>query len=304
MMSSPSKEIVIGGGLSAVLYAYHTDSVLLRSDDEGPPPFDFFESSVDLSAFHIEATKFELHSNSDYKVIGAPKRDLWERLSFIKSVTGGIPFADKATAIRINREDKNVTVSSRGASTTLEYDKLRVLGDKNLHGVSDLQTAVTSHENKKYKVFDWFDVRSGCRHKFDYISTKDDFVREMYFYPSNRMDGNHDLKDLVVISYLDRQQLDSVEYSDTYARLKAKSIMKDNGIRGTRNGRDTKNPEKFKYYALRLESASREIYETEKNLYRDTKNIIFDNRTPEQIISETAAIQSYSLSIYKGLVTL
>lgn len=304
MMPSPSREVVIGGGLSAVLYAYHTDSVLLRSGDDGPPPFDFFESNVDLSAYHVAATMFELHSNSDFKVIGAPKRDLWERLSFIKSISGGIPFADKITAIRVDREPKSITVSSRGTSTVLEYDKLRIFDDKELHGVSDLQIISTSYEDKKYKVLDWFDVRSGCRHKFDYISTKDDFVREMFFYPSNRMDGNHDLKDLVTVSYLDRRQLDSVEYSDTYARLKTKSIMKDNGIRGTRNGRDTKNPEKFKYYALRIESASREVYEIEKNLYRDTEDIIFDNRTPEQIISQMTVIQSYSLNIHKGLVTL
>ena len=302
-MSSPSKEIVIGGGLSAVLYAYHTDSVLLRSDDEGPPPFDFFESDIDLSAFHITASKFQLHSNSDYKVIGAPKRNLWERLSFIKSVSGGIPFADKITAIRINRESKLVTISSPGTSTDLAYEKLRIFDDKNLHGVSDLQNISTLCENKKYKVLDWFDVRSGCRHKFDYISTDDDFVREIFFYPSDRMDGNHDLKDLVAVSYLNREQLESIEYSDTYARLKAKAIMKEHGIRGTRNGRDTKNPEKFKYYALRLESAHRDIYEIEKNFYYDTEDIIFDTRTPEQILSQTAATQSYSLNIHEGLVT-
>jgi len=300
----PSREIVIGGGLSAVLYAYNTDSVLLRSDDDGPSPFDFFESDIDLSAYHIAASKFELHSNSDYKVIGAPKRDLWERLSFIKSVSGGVPFTDKVTAIRIDRDTKLVTVSSPGTSTDLVYDKLRVFDDKNLHGISDLQNIFTPCENKKYKVLDWFDVRSGCRHKFDYISTDDDFVREMFFYPSERMDGNHDLKDLVIVSYLDREQLNSIEYSDTYARLKAKAIMKEHGIRGTRNGRDTKNPEKFKYYALRLESAHRDIYETEKNLYCDTEDIVFDTRTPEQILSQTPAIQSYSLNIHKGLVTL
>jgi|TARA_R110000824_G_scaffold40985_6_gene122343 hypothetical protein len=300
----PNKEIIIGGGLSAVLYAYCTDSVLLRSADDGPPPFDFFEADVDLSAFHITSSKFGLSSNSDYKLIGAPKRDLWERLSFMKSISGGIPFTDKVTAIRIDRETKVVTVSSAGASNNLEYDKLRIFDDKDLHGVADLQIISTSYENKKYKVFDWFDVRSGCRHKFDYISTEDDFVRELYFYPSDRVDGNHDLKDLVTVSYLDRQQLDSIEYSDTYARLKTRSIMKANGIRGTRNGRDTKNPEKFKYYAIRLESASREVYEIKKNLYRDDLDIIFDNRTPEQILTQVMVKPSYSCSTHGKLVTV
>ncbi len=42
--------------------------------------------------------------------------------------------------------------------------------------------------------------------------------------------------------------------------------MTANGIRGTRNERDTKNPVKFKYYAIRLETAAREVYEIKNNL--------------------------------------
>lgn len=297
-----SREIVIGGGLSAVLYAYCTDSVLLRSEDLGPPPFDFFEAGVDLSALSIEAKRFELHSNNDYKIVGASKRELWERLSFIKSICGGLPFSDKIVSIRVDREAKSLTVSGRGASTDFQYDKLRIFGDKNVHGISDLQV-FSEPEPEKYKVYDWFDVRSGCRHGFDYISTEDDFVRELFFYPSARVHGRHDdLKDVVSVSYLNRDQLHSVEYSDTYARLKVKQIMKDHGIRGTRNGRDAKNPEKFKYYALKLESSSRDICEVQKNSYHDSEDITFDYRTPEEILSQVPIIDSYSYNAHKRLV--
>lgn len=300
-----NREIVIGGGLSAVLYAYCTDSVLLRSEDLGPPPFDFFEAGVDLSALNVEAKRFELCSNSDYKIVGASKRELWERLSFIKSICGGLPFSDKIVSIRIDRAARLLTVSGRGTSTDFEYDKLRIFGDKNVHGISDLQVFSEPEviEDKKYKVYDWFDVRSGCRHKFDYISTEDDFVRELFFYPSARVHGRHDdLKDVVSVSYLNKNQLNSVEYSDTYARLKVKQIMKDHGIRGTRNGRDTKNPEKFKYYALRLESSSRDICEVQKNSYHDAEDIIFDYRTPEEILLHVPIVDSYSYNAHERLV--
>ena len=300
-----AEEVVIGGGLSAVLYAYCTNSVLLRSEDDGPPPFDFFEASYDLSVLCVESVKYQLTSNYDYKFIGAPKRDLWERLSFVKSISGDIPFSDKITAIRINRKEKVITISSQGKSTELKYKKLRIFDDKNVYGISDLQIISTRERDKKYKVHDWFAVRSGCRHKFDYISTQEDFVRELYFYPSDRIDGNHDLKDLVTVSYLTRQQLNSIEYSDTYARLKAKSTMKEYGIRGTRNGRDTKNPSKYKYYALRLESQARDVYNMEANFYQNSEDIIFDNRTPEEVLTQTRIVQSsYSFNIHKALVTL
>ena len=239
-----NKEVVIGGGLSAVLYAYCTDSILLRSEDEGPPPFDFFDPTVSLGDLGTGLANLKLSSSSGFKIVGAPKKELWERLSFLKSMSGGIPFSDKVTALRVNRDDNTITVATSGASTKIEYDKLRVFDDKNLHGISDLQIVSQSELEKKYKVLDWFDVRSGCRHEFDYLSSDDQFVRELFFYPSDRVDGNHDLKDLVTISYLSREELNCLEFSDTYARLKAKAIMKENGIRGTRNGRDTKNPQK------------------------------------------------------------
>ena len=58
---------------------------------------------------------------------------------------------------------------------------------------------------------------------------------------------------------LTREQLNSYEYSDTYARFNILDHMRSAGIRGARNGRDTLNPEKYKYYAVKLETGKREV---------------------------------------------
>jgi hypothetical protein len=56
--------------------------------------------------------------------------------------------------------------------------------------------------------------------------------------------------------------------------LKPKHIMKGAGIKGTRNGRDTKNKLIYKYYAIRLENKKREVVYKLKN-YKSTDKLIF-----------------------------
>ncbi len=65
-------------------------------------------------------------------------------------------------------------------------------------------------------------------------------------------------KDLVAISYLTKDQLDDFNYSDTYARFAVEDLMKQNGIKGRRNGRDTNNPNLYRYYSIKVETAKRE----------------------------------------------
>ena len=298
-------EVVIGSGLSALVYAYCNNRVLIRTLDDGPPPFDFFEPRLDLTSYRFEPVDYELKSNVDVKTVGTPKIELWERLSFVMSLAGNLPFANKAKAIRVDPEEKTISVVGSGTSTKVSYVNLRIFDDTGLHGLDDLQKLEATEflPPKKIQTLDWFNVRSGCRHQYDHLYIGDDLVNEIYFYPSERVDGKHDLKDLVAISYLTREQLNNVEYSDTYARLKVQGIMKEHGIRGTRNGRDSKNPKKYKHYAVRIESAARDVFPAEKNRYRNCNDIIFDVRTAEDVVTQELQ-SSYADKLHKGLATL
>jgi hypothetical protein len=42
--------------------------------------------------------------------------------------------------------------------------------------------------------------------------------------------------------------------------------MRKAGIRGARNGRDTKNPERYKYYAVKIETNKREVFPVEPDV--------------------------------------
>jgi len=86
-----------------------------------------------------------------------------------------------------------------------------------------------------------------------------DFVREIHFYPSDRIAGNHDKKDLVSFSYLTEEEYRSPEYSSVLIKYKILNWMKGAGIRGQSNGRDPNDPTKKKHYAIRIEHARRQV---------------------------------------------
>ena len=50
-------------------------------------------------------------------------------------------------------------------------------------------------------------------HSYDYFETSSNFVKELYFYPSMRIDGVSDKKDLVAVSYLEKEELNDFDYS-------------------------------------------------------------------------------------------
>lgn len=304
-------EVVVGRGLNALVYAYCKDAVLIRTPEMGPPPFDFFEPTLDLSLLLFPRTTYALKTNVGIRTVGIPKLDLWDRLSYMMSIAGQLPFSDKVKSIRIDSEQKTISVAAGNTSTALEYSNLRVFDTSQLYGLEshtlnefEKEQSANFLPPKIFRILDWFNVRSGCKHEFDYFCTDDDFVKEVYFYPTERMDGKHNLKDLVAISYLTKAQLNDVEYSDTYARFKILALMKENGIRGSRNGRDQKYPGRYKHYAVRIESTIRDVLDLEKNILPTAsaeKDIIFDNRPVEDIITSMHPEKSYVHQLHERI---
>ena len=146
----------------------------------------------------------------------------------------------------------------------------------------------------KYKVLDWVNVHSGMIHEYDFLNSSIDFVRDIHFYPSNRIDGRHDKKDLVAVSYLSEDQLKDFDFSDTVAKFKILKLMKQAGIRGARNGRDQLNPNKYKYYSLKARTTKREIMKGKMPKYENEENIIFDYQYPYRYL---LYLQQYKLKM-------
>jgi len=277
-------QIVIGGGLNALLYAYFNDCPCIFTSANPPFRFDNFDESL--------AQILGVRSFS--------KLELWERLIAVLGLSGLLPMANKTASITINKNDlKAVTHISRLGR--FQFDKLIIFDDEKVSGLPFLKNRI----ELAAKVIDWFSVRSGMEHRHDVIDTQDHFVNRVYFYPSDRLDGakgKRIRKDLVAISYLEAGRLNDFDYSPTMARFKIIQLMKNAGIRGARNGRDTYNPKLYRYYSPKIESAQREIVRDIKNYYQADDRFEFRYDSAEEIIKNFACpLESYSSRLARRL---
>ena len=278
-LKSESAELVVGATLSALLYSYYTGYPLVYLEPSIPFRFDYFQPYFDLDKIVEQPEPREIITLDLKKKVGLPKRDMWERLYFILSLSGKIPYADKVKSVRIE-EDINIITRKRN---TFNCESVRIFDDKQVQGLSQK----ISGEEKTFNVYDWINVHSGTTHSLDFIADiSGSVIEEIIFYPSDRIDGNHNKKDIVCVSSMTERQLNDYRFSDTYVRFKVESLMKEAGIRGARNGRDQLKPEKYKYYALKLESAEREVRDVSLSSETDDERVVFDSRTPEEIIKK------------------
>ena len=80
------------------------------------------------------------------------------------------------------------------------------------------------------------------------------------------------------------------------AKFKIIEMMKEAGIKGARNGRDVNNPNKFKYYSVKVEPAQRVIeknitkyYETDDRfefVYDSIKQLLDNLKKPQGYLSK------------------
>ena len=294
-----SKELIVGATLPALLYSYYTGAPLVYVEPCIPFRFDYFEPYFDLDRIVTQLEPKELITLGGSKKVGPPKRDMWERLFFMLSLSGKIMYGDKVKSIRLGDDISIITRKTN----IVDYEKVRIFDDRKIQGIS--QKGDGSQE--AFDVFDWINVYSGTTHGLDLI---DDItgsaIERIIFYPSDRIDGNHNKKDVVCVSKMTQEQLNDYRFSDTYVRFKVESLMKEAGIRGARNGRDQLNPDKYKYYALKLDSVERQVGSNVLTSFSDDDRVILDGRGAEDIIKDCRGTkpQGYVGKITKCLQTI
>jgi len=258
-------KIVIGGGLSAKLYAYYNNFPCVYRGFDAPFRFDEFEK--ELSSFKTQ-NMLQAH----------------EQINFILGLSGQLLVGDKAQSLNI-RDNLLKVATHNSRLGRFEFNKLIIFNDIGVYGLPPIKRKQVG----KSRVLDWFNVRSGMEHDHDLLETQDEFIRKVIFYPSDRF-GNQASgrvrKDLVAVSSLEEDQVRDFEYSDTMARFKILQMMKDAGIKGARNGRDMKNPETYRYYSPKIEATQREIIPDVTNYYEEDARFEFRYDTPEEIIEQ------------------
>jgi hypothetical protein len=241
------ESIIVGNCVNALMLGFETSRPVLTLGAREPFFFERFDSKSKLSQFRFANETKTIKTPTKNLKVGIQKKEVYRKLSLVMSLAGLLPLSNQAISMR--RQDDNTikVILDHARSVKFKFENVIIFQNSLLEPESP----------PKYMVLDWMSVRSGMVHPFDRIEKTSDFVNCIHFYPSNRIDGRHDKKDLVSVSYLTREQMNSYEYSDTYARFKVLDEMKKAGIRGARNGRDTKNPDKYKYYSVKVETESR-----------------------------------------------
>ena len=279
-------KIVIGGSLEALTYAYVHNLPALYTNLRPPFEHDRLSPDVVLGSMYFPPS-VELKSASGVNLYGPTKMEIWQKLLFLMGISGKIIYGDNVKSMSILGK-RIIANCGRAGKKEIDFKKLVIFEDEQIIGLPPIK------EQTRYKniVYDWVNISSGGKHEYDILRYDTDFVRTVHFYPSYR-NNNTTNKDLVAVSYLTDEQLNDFSFSDTYVKFKLLGLFKEQGIRGTRNGRDTKNPDRYKYYAVKLEPAHREIIHRVKNKYERDKRFIFNYQDFKDIAKKPLILDGY-----------
>jgi len=245
------------------LYAFAEQLPVFYTTPQRPFRFDYLAPDVDLSCLKIDVESLSLNTFDGEKRVGIPRRLLWERLSFLLSLTGQQPLSNLAEGVRFDGEDLLTFTDAYSRLIDIKFDKCFYFGDKNF--------TEFNIDSDDVICYDWVAFNRGGKHAIDYIETDDDFVKEIWFYSSDRIDGKTEVKDACAVSYLSKEQITDFDYSETMARFKLVHEMESRGMKGKFNGYGPNG--RPKHYKFRTSCIFRRVVFTPQTAQIQAENI-------------------------------
>jgi len=260
------ERIIIGGSLASLLYGYYNGIPVIYSMPRVPL---FYETDNE----------------------GNSKQQLWQKLSFEMALAGLLPMGNKTESMR-SEGDILKAFTDGPVYGTFRSKDLIVFDDADLVGWGGILG-----KKKERRVLDWINDRKSSPHDVAHIAGSNNFVKDIYFYPSERMDGNpKKKKDILEISYLTEKHLSSAEYTDAYVKFKVLDMMKEAGIQGIKNGIDARTG-KSKRLSIRIETAEREVSTIPIEPF-DEDNLLEEYRESEPRSKYSAKLREYLCGKY------
>jgi hypothetical protein len=278
------ENIVIGSSIDALLYGFANSYPVYFAECRKPFEFEYFDKDVQLENFHI--------ADKEY-LFGVPKIILWEKLFFLLSMQGLLPLSNYCDTIRHN---------GNSLSCSTEYEKLCEISFDKCYYFGDNKTYKLVNERKiknaRYKVYDRIGFNRGGKHDVDYLQTGDNFVREVWFYSSDRICGNTGVKDACVLSILTDEQLADNSYTQTMTSFKLIDLMKKNGMRGKFNGYNKYGTPR--YYNFRTSHIDRSIFLMDQPEWRETDRIRKIDTSTTDLIKSISDIEIQKYDYING----
>jgi hypothetical protein len=232
---------------------------------------------VKLDKFYIEQNKKIYKSPESEYAFGIQKSLLWDKLYFLLSVKGLMPLSDLCDTIRYDG-DVLTCATEYEKLCKISFDKCYYFGDNKVHKLVTKRRI----KNARYKIFDRVAFNRGGKHDIDYLKTGDDFVREVWFYSSDRVCGDTGVKDACVLSILTDDELKNNDYTQTMTSFKLIHSMKHRGMKGKFNGY-TKNGT-ARYYNFRTSHIDRSVYLIDLPEWEETEKVKNINTSVEELI--------------------
>jgi len=232
------------------MYAFNNNYPIFFTKAQRPFRFDYLDRAQDLAFLKADfRPPKSLTTFGAQKLIGTPKELLWERLLFLLSLDGKAPLSNLCHTMRYNG-DTLVCSNEYSKIFELRFNECSYFGDPLTAG---LVTQKSLDENT-YLCYDYIAFNKGGKHEIDYINTGDDFVSEIWFYGSDRIDGNTPVRDACAVSTLTEQQLLEFDHSETMARFKTIHEMESRGMKGQFAGGYTTagNPKHYKFRTISI----------------------------------------------------
>ena len=288
------RDVVIGHSPQALLYSYLNNIPIIVNKKTDNNVFDFLPISLPLQLVGLENSPTTLKATGGAVQFGISKAELRSNLLLCISMSGLLLNSVPPWNIKI--EDSKIDYFTKARKYSIDYEAVRIFDANNVSGLN-----IKKH-NTVYEVYDSIHIRSSNKNDIEYISSEDDFVKEIYIYPSKRNGTRKDDKDIICKSILTKEQLNSFDYSDTICRMKVASKMKENGFMGSKAGLNKKDPLRHNRRDLSLVSAERVVYEKCLLKCEEQKsNIVIDNSTLRQVINQRPRVASRASQINNTL---
>ena len=222
----PDVNITIGGSLEALQWAYQHGTRLIINKHSFPPPYE----------------------PSDKKLA-------WGLLYYKLMMDGKIIGGDYVNAVRID-EDEIIIACKNNIINRITYDKITLFDDENVIGLPDQK-----EEIDQFTVIDtMLSVSFVFKDTAFTLKTGDDLVNEIHIHK----DYVNSPAKIAVVSNLNKKQLHNFDFSDTMAKFKTETILKDAGFTGNFMKRDE----------IVLEVQER-IIKPKMNIYEEAEKIKF-----------------------------
>ena len=208
-------ECLVGQTVSCLMYAYIHNLPVIGIEKYKPLRYSYIDADIDLSPLSIENEiniLKTLESRPDVR-FGMEEIKLWHILRIHLSYAGLLPCFGMYDTIDIQSQD------------------LIVLPIKNKNIEVHCQDFVfyDTLNTPLYEVNDYININKNSNIPIDYHDNMEidwPYFKEMHFYPTDRVHGNHtNKKDVCAKSILCTEKLNSFEYSELSSRLKVEYFL-------------------------------------------------------------------------------